>query len=54
MWDQPGKGLGVTIAGDYVFLANREAGIAVFRVCSHLFSDGFETGDLLGWAQTVP
>ena len=52
--DTPGEAYSVAESGGYVHLADGSAGLAVFRDCSWLFLDGFESGDTSGWSATVP
>jgi hypothetical protein len=44
---------GVAVSDGYVFLANG-GGLFIFRECSPLFADGFESGDTSAWSATVP
>jgi hypothetical protein len=47
-------GGGVAVSGDHVLLADGSGGIAVFRVCTCLFADGFESGATSSWSAAVP
>ena len=49
----PGYWEGVAVSDGYVFLVNW-GGLFVFRECSPLFADGFESGDTSAWSATVP
>ena len=51
----PSEAHGVTVAGGYVYLAESNAGMEVFRECGGtIFSDGFESGDCSVWSREVP
>jgi hypothetical protein len=52
--DTPGEALGVAASGGYAYVADSGAGLAVFRNCSLLFADRFESGDTSAWSATVP
>ena len=51
-YDTPGDARGVTVSGGYVFVADSEAGMEVFRGCS-IFADDFESGDASAWSSVV-
>ena len=48
-----GSGAGVTAGGGYLYIADGDAGLTVFRECGP-FYDGFESGDATVWSSTNP
>ena len=52
--DTPGDAFGVAAAGGYAYVADSGAGLTVFRNCSLLFADRFESGDTSAWSAVVP
>ena len=52
VWEHGGRG--VRVSGDRVYLAEGAGGIAVFRVCTCLFTDDFESGDTNAWSAVSP
>jgi hypothetical protein len=37
-----------------VFLADCESGFKLYRECSSIFSDSFESGDTSAWSSVLP
>jgi hypothetical protein len=52
-FDTPGESSDVAVSGEYVYLADGDAGLAIFRECG-VFSDAFESGDTSMWSAAVP
>jgi hypothetical protein len=53
--DTPVFASGVDVSDGYVYLAEMDAGMAIFLECGlEIFADGFESGDTSAWSSTVP
>jgi len=54
-WDTPGTAWGIDVVGSRVYVADGDAGVETIIPCRlDLFSDGFESGDLMGWTDSMP
>jgi hypothetical protein len=53
--DNPGTSMAVAVSGKYVYAAEDNAGMEIYRDCKvAVFSDGFESGDTSAWSAAMP